>query len=152
FAVQYWNGSYYLIIGAGFFFDTYTALAYAPINLEIGADYRLEGRFVGPDLSMKVWRLDKPEPAQPQLHGTTPQWGDPYLKYSAIGVELDSFWSTGAHRVEVDDITFCSAHVDDPPTIDPQSIPVSGVPVPRLAILDDLTRNYMAITRTKSIV
>jgi N-acyl-D-amino-acid deacylase len=148
-----WDGTYYMLInpqGDGLF--NYAGLAYAPFDLQIGVDYKMEARHIGPDLSMKVWRVSDPEPAQPQIHATDPHWGDPYLKFGDLGVEIDGFFQNGARGVEVDDITFCSQPVADPPPVDPNSIPVSGIPVPRLAVIDDLTRRYMAITGAQSIV
>ncbi len=152
FVVQYFDGAYYLLISdwdGTFAFHSY---AHVPFDLQIGADYRMEASFVGTDLAMKVWKDGDREPARPQLHATSAHWGDPFLKYANIGVEMDGQFTADARRVEVDDITFCPLDADDPPVIDPNSIPVSGIPVPKLAIVDDLTRRYMALTHAKSIV
>jgi hypothetical protein len=126
--------------------------AYAPFNIQIGVDYKAQVSFLGANLAMKVWRASDPEPAQPQVQRTAAFWTDPYLRQADIGVEIDSWWSSAARGAEVDDITFCSQPVTDPPPVDPNTIPVSGIPVPKLAIIDQLTRNYMAITGAQSIV
>jgi hypothetical protein len=112
----------------------------------------MEVGFVGPNLSMKVWRVGDPEPAAPQLTAVTTHWNDTYLHRADIGVEIDGFWQNDARGAEVDDITFCSQPAGPPPVVNPSTIPVTGIPVPRLAIIDELTRNYMAITGAKSIV
>jgi CubicO group peptidase (beta-lactamase class C family) len=147
-----WDGQCYLVInelGEGLFdYDG----AYAPFDLQIGVDYRMEVSFVGADLSMKVWKASDPEPAQPQVQRTAAFWTDPNLREGDIGVEIDGYWQNGARAAEVDDISFCSAPVADPPAVDPATIPATGIPVPRLAIIDQLTRNYMAVTGAQSIV
>jgi CubicO group peptidase (beta-lactamase class C family) len=147
------DGEYALVInGAGEGLFGYSALARVPFTPEFGADYRMEARFVGPDLSLKVWKVGDEEPAEPQLTAVEREWTDPSLQQSLIGLEIDGFWSADARRVRVGDVTFCPEEGPEPPEIDPGSIPVSGIPVAGLAFLDDWTRDFMALTGTQSFV
>ena len=152
FVVQPVDGQYYILIDSDFEgMEKFSGQAHAPIDFQLGVDYRMEARFVGPELSLKIWKLTDPEPDEPQLRATSVRWGDPYTAQSPVGVEVESFWTKDAHRIEVDDITFCPEAADDPP-FDPDAIPASGIPVARFEFLDRMTREYMAYTGTKSFV
>ena len=133
-----WNGTSYLVI------DTAAGPSFAPIELRAGAEHRMEAAFLGPHLSLKVWDAGELEPALPLVEAIDPRWGDP-RRGDAIGFET----SPG---VALGEVAFAAEPVEGPERVDPASVPVSGIPVPRLSVLDDLARRYLAATNARSIV
>ncbi len=74
--------------------------------LTANTDYLVEGRFIGDQLSLKVWPLGSPEPAVPQVTLTNAQY-----QAGAIGAVVYNLPSTlggtgGALDASFDDLTF----------------------------------------------
>ncbi|HMN96293.1 MAG TPA: hypothetical protein PKC90_07415 [Phycisphaerales bacterium] len=84
--------------------------------LTANTDYLVEGRFIGDQLSLKVWPLGSPEPAVPQVTLTNAQY-----QAGAIGAVVYNLPSTlggtgGALDASFDDLTFTpvgSTLIDD---------------------------------------
>jgi N-acyl-D-amino-acid deacylase len=146
FGVQFWNGQARLTIGNLFNITIASVPVFAnvPTPLSVGSDYFMEARFVGAELSLKFWPASEPEPATPQLITEDPRWWQSTARGGLIELFVLDWWRTGPIGAEFDDIYFYGEAGPPPPVIDPDSIPVSGVPVPCLEVFDDIMRNRMA--------
>ncbi len=146
FGVQFWNDQARLTIGNLFNMTTASIPAFAnvPLALSVGSDYFMEARFVGAELSLKFWPASEAEPATPQLITEDPRWWQSAARGGSIELFVLDWWRTGAIGAEFDEIYFYGEPGPTPPVIDPDSIPIRGVPVPCLAVFDNVMRNGMA--------
>ena len=146
FGVQFWNGQARLTIGNLFNITMASVPVFAnvPMALSVGDDYFMEARFVGPELALKFWPASEPEPVSPQLITEDPRWWQSTAQGGLIELFVLDWWRTGPIGAEFDDIYFYGEAGPPPPVIDPNSIPVRGVPVPCLAVFDDVMRYHMA--------
>ncbi len=141
FVAGFWQGAGILQIVSG---EGYAAAAFP---LTAGQTYTFEARFVNAALELRCWPAGEARPVAAQV---VVESRSAAAAQGALGLFAAQYSEFFPVSIDFDHVRFTpetAGPLEPLPPIDPQSLPLSGPIVPRLAALDTLLRNFMASQR-----